>query len=294
MISPMDIQLAAERLFVLEERVTVDEIRQRAMDKRTQAFGAGIGSLLQRARPEEVVLLNQQRRLEPFWHVSCSARYVYDRKREYTIGASAPDVAAVTIAGDDYQLDAQQGHVRAFRLAVMEHCREELHKEVYVDGLNGQPVVEAPVLLSAPRSEVADPASLSSDNTIALAPEHRASYVVRQLLSEMMKPVQADQVHEEAINLEVTDLYYRPIWSFEFSWTTRDNRRGAIEVDSITGQVRQGRTQQAGGQLGVKLTREVLFDIGADTASLFIPGGSIAVRLAQVAMDSRKASDKPK
>ena len=289
----MDIQLAPERLFVLEERVTLEEIRQRAMDKRTQAFGAGIGSLLQRAKPEEIVLLSQQRRLEPFWHVSCSARYVYDRKRDYAVPASAPDVAAVTVVGDDYQLDQVPGTARAFHLAVLEHCREELHKEVFVDGLNGQPLAEAQVLLNAPRSELADPQGLSENDTIALAPEHRASYVVRQLLSEMMKPVQADQVLEETITLEATDLYYRPIWSFEFAWTTKDNRKGTLEVDSITGQVRQGRAQ-GGGQVAVKLTRDVLFDIGADTASLFIPGGSIAVRLAQAAMDSRKAPDNQK
>ena len=50
----MEIQLAAERLFLLEERMTIDEIQQRAMDRRTQAFGGGLGSLLQRPKPDEV------------------------------------------------------------------------------------------------------------------------------------------------------------------------------------------------------------------------------------------------
>src|SRR5438105_9474841 len=120
----MDIQLATERLFVLEERVTMDEIQLRAMDKRTQAFGGGLGGMFQRPKPEEVTLANRQRRLEPFWHVAASARYVYDRNRDYTINASAPDVLNVTINGTDYEPVAPTG-ARSFRFSVVEHCREE-------------------------------------------------------------------------------------------------------------------------------------------------------------------------
>ena len=86
----VDIQLATERLFLLDERITADEIEQRAMDKRAQAFGAGFGSLLQRVKPEEVTLVGRQRRLEPIWHVACGARYVYERKRDYNVRAARP------------------------------------------------------------------------------------------------------------------------------------------------------------------------------------------------------------
>ena len=55
------------------------------MDKRTQAFGSGIGSLLQRPKAEEIVLIATQRRLEPFWHVAGAAVYVYERSRDYTV-----------------------------------------------------------------------------------------------------------------------------------------------------------------------------------------------------------------
>ena len=51
----MDIQLGSERIFVLEEREGVDALRQRAMDRRTQSFGGGLGGLLQRPKAEDVV-----------------------------------------------------------------------------------------------------------------------------------------------------------------------------------------------------------------------------------------------
>jgi len=73
----MEITLAPERLFLIEERLTLDEVTQRAMDKRTSA----LGSLLSKPKPEEVTLVNKQRRLEPFWHVAGHATYVYERIR---------------------------------------------------------------------------------------------------------------------------------------------------------------------------------------------------------------------
>ena len=279
----MEIQLAPERLFLLEERLTVDEIQQRAMDKRTQAFAGGLGSLLQRPKTEEIFLVGKQRRLQPFWHVAAAAKYVYERNREYTVPFSAPDVEAVTVDGIRHEATAGAGP-RGFRMTALEHCRDEFRTESFTDGLTGAPLTDAAAVMAGPRSEVSDPAVLSAENTIALPPEHRASFVVRKTLQEVMKPVQADRVLEESITLENTDLYYRPIWAFEFAWQAR-GRQGVVEVDSVTGLTSQGRGMLSG--VRGMLTRDLLFDVGADTVGLFVPGGSIAVKLAKAAIDNK-------
>jgi len=276
----MEITLAPERLFLLEERLTLDEIQQRAMDKRTSA----LGSLLQRPKPEEVTLVNKQRRLEPFWHVAGHATYVYERNREYSVPAAASDVEALTINGTRYEGQAA-GQSRAFRVPAREHCRTEIKSETFVDGLTGAPVPEGPQIINGPRSEIADPASLATDDTIAMPPENRASYVVRALMGEIMKPVQADTVLEELVVLEATDLFYRPIWAFEFTWAGK-GKQAIVEIDSITGQTRAGKALL--GQIKGALSRDLLFDVGADTVGLFVPGGSIAVKLAKAAIDKNK------
>jgi hypothetical protein len=282
----VDVTLANERLFVIEERLTLDEIQQRAMDRRMQAFGGGLGGLLQRPKPEDVTLVAKQRRLEPFWHVAGRAVYVYERNRDYTVPASGPDVEAVTINGARYDGQSAAGLAqRAFRVPLREHCRAEFKHESFTDGLTGGPVPDAAAVLGGPRSEISDPATLSADGTIALPPEHRASFVVRQLMSEIMKPVQADSVLEESVVLEATDLYYRPIWAFEFSWQGK-GKQGIVEIDSVTGQVKQGKALV--GQIKGMLNRDLLFDVGADTVGLFVPGGSIAVKLAKAAIDNKK------
>jgi hypothetical protein len=138
--------------------------------------------------------------------------------------------------------------------------------------------------MNGPRSEISDPATLAADDTIAVPPEHRASFVVRQLMTEIMKPVQADQMLEESIILDATDLFYRPVWAFEFTWQGK-GKQGIVEIDSITGQTRQGKALV--GSIKGMLSRDLLFDVGADTVGLFVPGGSIAVKLAKAALDKK-------
>jgi hypothetical protein len=165
-----------------------------------------------------------------------------------------------------------------------EHCRSEFKGEAFIDGLTGSPVADHGTLMAGPRSEVSEIGSLASDGTVVVPPEHRASYVVRQLMSEIMKPVQADKMLEESVALEVTDLLYRPMWAFEFAWQGK-GKQGVVEIDAVTGQTRQGKPLVS--TIRGILTRDVLFDVGADTVGLFVPGGSIAVKLAKAAMDRK-------
>jgi len=279
MMRAMEVTLAAEKLYVLEERLTVDEVTQRAMDRRTGA----LGSLLSKPKPEEVALVGKQRRLEPFWHVAGHATYIYERNRDYSVAASAADVEAITVNGTRYE--GAGGQSRSFKVPAREHCKAEFRSESFVDGLTGKPVAEGPQLVSGPRSEVGDPATIGTADTLVVPPEHRASYVVRALMSDIMKPVQADQVIEESVTLEATDLFYRPIWAFEFSWAAK-GKSAIVEIDSVTGQIRAGTALM--GQIKGMVNRDLLFDIGADTVGLIVPGGSIAVKLAKAAMDSNK------
>jgi hypothetical protein len=173
---------------------------------------------------------------------------------------------------------------RSFRLPIREHCREEFSLEHYTDGVNGNIVPDGGNVASGPNTEVFDPATLTADGTLLVPPEHRASFVIRKLIAEMMKPVQADAVSEEALALERTDLYYRPIYAFEFAWTTK-GKTGVVEIDAVTGQIRQAHSLMPA--LKGMVTRDALFDLGADAAGMLIPGGSIAVKVAKVALDKR-------
>ena len=277
----VDIELAPQRIFALKDQVSADDARQKAMDRRATAIASGIGGLLQRPKPEDITLIASQRRVEPFWHVAGRARYVYERSHGYTVPPSSPEVRAVEFGGTTYDVvESKAG--RGFQIQVTEHCREDVVDELYVDALTGQPSPDAASIRGGVAEEVQDPAALATEGTIVLSPEHRASFVVRQLLTRMMKPVHADTVQEEVLTLEHSDLYYRPIWAFEFHWAPKD-KSGVLEVDALTGQIRQAASLTA--HMTKLISREALFDIGADTVGLLVPGGSIAVKVARAALD---------
>lgn len=279
----VDIQLGEPRIFSLEPHLSLEDLRRRAEERRTAALGTGFGGLLQRPKAEDVTLVASQQRFEPMWHVSCRARYVYDRTRTYQVPASAPDVRSVTVLGADLPVAPASGKGGAsFAVPVLEHCREEFADELFVDAITGAPVADGRALIAGAKAEVADPGVLGAEGAIVVPAEHRASSVVRQLLAKMLRPVQADVVTEESLEIEALELYFRPVWAFEFAWSAKD-RRGVVELDAVTGEARNAQSLRA--HLTKIATRDALFDIGADTVGLLIPGGSIAVKVARVAID---------
>ncbi len=276
----MDIQLTEQRIFALSEKLTVEQARQRAMDKRTAVFVTGLGSLLQRPKSEEVELLATQKRFEPFWHAICATRHVYDRTRKFSVPVSGPEVQSLTLHDTEYPAIN-----RAFTLSAIEHCHEEDRQQIFVDGQSGEKV-DLGTLIGGVKNEITDLANfVSTDGAIIVPPETRASYVMRQVLQPMLKPLQADVVFEEAVMIEVIDLYYRPIYAFEFRWKPKD-KTAVAEFDAITGEMRNAKALRPA--IGFTISRDALFDIGADTVGMLIPGANIAVKLAKVALEQKK------
>jgi hypothetical protein len=275
----MDIKLADQHIYRLDDRLSPEEIHQRAMDRRTGAFGGGLESIFSRPKADDIELVDSQRRLEPFWHVGGTAVQVYDRSHDYTVPASGPQVRAVSVNGQEHQVTPGG----SFVISSVEHSREEHRQALFVDGVSGAAVTDGPTIVAGARHEVPDLEALAPEADIVVPPEQRASFVVRQLLTGVLKPVQADTVLEESITFEQIDLYFRPWWAFEFHWRVK-NKKGVVELDAISGEMRSSQALMA--RLSRSVSRDQLFDIGADTVGLLVPGGGLAVKVARLAIDS--------
>jgi len=278
----VDISLGESRIIALEPRHYYDDALRKAEEKKTGALGTGIGGLLSRPKPEDVVLVATQRRVEPFWHVACTAHYRYDRTRTYTVPASAPDVRGVTVLTEDYKVVASGKNPASFAMPVLEHCTEDLREEVWIDGMTGSAVGNGAALMTGTSYDVGEPATLEADEVIVVPPDHRASAIVRQLLAKLMVPLQADQIFEEQLAVPVLELVYRPIWAFEFELPAK-GKRGVVEVDGLTGDTKVATSLRL--QINRHVSRDAMFDIGADTIGMIVPGGNIALKLARVALD---------
>jgi hypothetical protein len=97
----------------------------------------------------------------------------------------------------------------------------------------------------------------------------------------------AHVIHEERVDVEAVELYFRPISALEYEWSAK-GKRSVIEFDGLTGEINGG-GRKLSSQLRGMLKRDLIFDITADAAGMLVPGGSIAVKLVKAAIDRKKS-----
>jgi hypothetical protein len=285
----MEFNLADERALLLQDQLSMDQAEGRAWSRKSDAFGriAKMTSLLKRPAEDDFELVYKEHRYQPFWHVVCTTRYVYERSRTYPLTVSGSEVKSVTIEGMEYQtIDG------TITLTGLEHCREELRQEVFVDGFSNERNADLAEYLQFSATEIPtdDLDEFSPEGAVVLPPQARASAIVRDVLIGMIKSVQADRILEDRVDVERVDLYYRPVYAFQYRWISKD-KEAILEYDALTGQL------QAGGKtfqqyVGKILDPEFLFDVGIDTIDLLVPGGGIAIKLAKKGIDVARSRSK--
>ena len=266
----MNVELADERFLILTDRFSMDHAEGRASTKRIDAFGtlAKVTGFLSRPKEEDFELVYRERRLQPFWRLSCAADYLYERTRRYAVKVPA---AVETVAAYGQTLSAVSGEIT---FEGLETCREAVRKEVLYDALTRQP---DPLLSKYLQFEgvTVTPEGLAAaagEGTIVVPPEAKAPELIRDALSGVITRIEADRVLEEQIRVDAVELYYRPIYAFRYRW---QGKEAIVEFDGLTGEVKAGgATFEA--YLGKVMDPAFLIDAGVEAATLFIPGARLA------------------
>jgi hypothetical protein len=280
----MDISLADERAFQINPQVTLEVARVRVDDKRTGLVAGTVGALLSRPKPDEIRMVSMENRLEPFWAVTIKTHTVFDRNRIFTFSAAGPEVKSVTLLEHEVSTQAQLKGAPTVTLQGVEHCLEETEITRHFDGVSGAKGDYARYM-SAPSLEILSLENFAPENILVVPPQARASAVVRQVMGEIVQAVQAQTILEERVDVTAIDLFFRPVYAFEYEWAAK-NKKVVVEYDAITGDARAG-GKWLGEQLKGMVTRDLVFDVTADAVGLIVPGGSIAVKLVKAIADRK-------
>lgn len=177
-------------------------------------------------------------------------------------------------------------------LSGLEHCREEFQQQVFVEGITGEKIPALAEYFKFPAIEIPeeDLDNFAPEGTIVVPPQARASAIVREALAAMIKSVQADRILDERVEVERVDLYYRPVYAFQYQWLSKE-KEAVMEYDALTGEL-QGGGKTFQQYLGKVLDAEFLFDVGIDTLDLLVPGGGIAIKLARKGIDVARSRGK--
>jgi hypothetical protein len=280
----MDISLAEERAFQINPQVTLDVAQVRVDDKRTGLVAGTVGALLSRPKPDEIRMVSVENRLEPFWAVTIKTHTVFDRNRSFTFSTAGPEVKSVTLLEHEVPTQAQLKGPSTITLPGVEHCLEETEVTRHFDGISGAKG-DFSRYLTAPSLEILNLETFAPENVLVVPPQARATAVVRQVMGEVVQAVQAQTILEERVDVTAIDLYFRPVYAFEYEWAAK-NKKVVVEYDAITGDARAG-GKWLGQQIRGMLTRDLVFDVTADAVGLIVPGGSIAVKLVKAIADRK-------
>jgi len=277
----MEIVIAEQGAFCFEPSVSAAEARGCAGAHKTSAFGT-LSRLLSRPKEEDISVEEQGVRYLPLWHAKAHLRFVYDRRESYRVTTKTPHVKTVTIGPNEYRLSGPSP--AAIDIPVIEHCERDEQKELWLDAVTNKPVDAQAFLRGHIAQIVLD--SFAPQGAQIVTPTVRASAVIRTLLGDDFRPSDADKILEEEVNVECIDLYFRPEYLFKYVWAAK-NKTAEAGIDGITGDLK-AEPSAAGAALGKLLHPETLFDVGAETLNLIVPGGAIALKVARALADKRK------
>lgn len=270
------IQIIEQKIFALAVAVSRADAQQIAMSKRTDAFGL-ISKLFYRPQEDDIQLCYTETRYEPFWHVVCQTRLEYRREREYQLRLDR-EVVEVTVGET---VHPAQNHTLTIK--GIERCVDDQHSEVCIDAHTGRRC-QFSSHVSAERREIQQTEELMVDDQIVVPAKVKASIVVREMLSQLFKPVSADDIVSQSIVISNMNLYFRPVHAFEFQWASQD-KQAVFEIDAVSGDWVWGRAIKQ--KLSEIFTEENLFELGGETLGLVVPGGTLAVKLARAVITGR-------
>lgn len=280
----MEIILAAERAFHYLPQFTIEVAKDRIEQKKANLVSGTLGALLSRPKSEDIQLASIENRLEAFWLMDVFLHTSYERKRTYTVPVHGGEIKSVTILGSKVPVNTDQKGNTNFVVDSVEHCLDDFryHYTFDSEGTRKDMAKYQPF----EKEEIIDLNEFAPEGIVIAAPKASATTVVRKVLSEIIKPVQAEVILEEQITIESLDIYFRPVYAFEYNWISK-NKRSIVEFDALTGEM-NGDGKKLGHQVKGMVSRDLLFDISADAAGMLLPGGSIAVKLVKAAIDLGK------
>jgi hypothetical protein len=280
----MEISLAEEHAYYFNPQISLDEARDRIEKKKTSLVAGMFGTLISRPNPAEIQVVSVESRLQPYWAVSATSRTAYDRQEVYTIPIKSDEAKEVTVLGQRLKLSSKGNP--SFTLNATEHCLTEQEITRYYDGLSGQKA-DLSRFQKFTKAEITDLEHFAPDGMLVVPPQMKASAIIRQVLSEAIKPVtKAQIIHEERVDVGSLEVNFRPVYAFEYEWSTK-GKRVVVEFDALLGDIHTGGKKWSDDIKGI-LTRDLFFDVTADAVGMLVPGGGIAVKLVKAVVDRGK------
>jgi hypothetical protein len=258
------------RCFVLKPRISAETALTEAGDHKRKVFPFDPTSVLpNRRRRVEARLM--ERRLVPFWHVNCSSHFDYSRITEYPIVAQNPHAREIYLPGPEgllsYSVDTTRRSEGRVMISGLEHCvvrkrevdwidsylrwpepppdrvqefekRAEEHKQRLKEYTEKHDPTEVRDFSAFFQALKVDGEALFVDSvpTTVMVPLEKADIIVQRSLKAVMESISAEFIHSWGLRVEAINLYFRPLFVFEFSqYDVHDREVGEKRIEELDG-----------------------------------------------------------
>ena len=273
--STVRIEASATRVLLFDEVYPARAAQEQADKSRLNAFGT-LARLnpLNRPKADTVQLAKSELRYEPFWHVEARREVDFIHDATYQVPVANPHAQRLLVAGQELPVQSPD-RKPWIELPVREACLRRIEATVFQDGMK-RDTRSGALQRYVEKYRAIEQDQLDRDGL--LRPLLSSAAATQMALSRLAsEAIDATEIRDDTITIGKLHLYYRPVFAFEYAWTTA-GKVGVVEVDGLTGDVVES-GQWFRDKLGAAMTRDLLVDIGADAISMAIPGGSIAVKV---------------
>lgn len=269
------IRVEDEKILVIDDLLGWDKARLMSVDHKIKAF-TGLSSLLFKPKANEIDVVYEEKRYEGFWHLRGMSRFDYWRSKKYQLPVSS-EVKELKIDQNVYPVSGDLITLKSY-----DHCVEEFRKEVMVNIQTNKESDFSDMLRYGCR-EIQNTDQLLTDGAKIVQIEARSSTLVRELLAALSKPITADEIIEESITVNELNLFFYPLYVFEFNWRGKD-KKALMSINGATGHISY-KANKITDSLKNSISAEDIFELGKEIAAEIIPGGGIAMTLGRKAVE---------
>lgn len=266
---------SVSKIFVFDEVYPFRAAQEQAEKKKLSAFGMFAKfNPLNRPKEETVQLSRQELRLEPFWHIVATRAVDYTCQVTYQVPVHNPYAQSLEIEGKLFEVARQKEKAR-IEFVASERCHRKIHFDRLIDGMQ-RDIKSSSLETYVSKYKFTEVEQV--DRRELLQPLVSMAAAKQMAVANLTgEAVNAFEIQNDSVEFERTYMYMRPVFAFEFKWSSAD-KVGVIEVDGLTGEVvENGRWFK--DKVNEIVTREMLIDLGAEVAGSFIPGGGVAIKL---------------
>ncbi|MFH1064550.1 MAG: hypothetical protein V1729_05695 [Candidatus Woesearchaeota archaeon] len=259
-----------QNIRVFNDILSEEDCERKVKLNREKAFGVLSNMKSMFDKKSTISITHKEKKYYPFWQVKAESLIEYKRQNRYQFSVD-PQVRNIRIASKIFEISKE---APVCIIDGEDHCIEHYTQDVLRDATDMATKDKKLAFYMKHESRpIRQTEDIMGRNRVVFPATVRGASIVRELFKDLIKPVQADKILTERIEVTEMCLYFRSAWAYELT-KHPSGKTAALEIDALTGEIIKSSVIKK--ELKELMPENVLFEVGTEFASMVIPGAAAA------------------